>query len=195
MTKESTSRPLDVQSLEKAIELYKQLDADRADAFHYLDRNYAVSEIRTYYPLGEDITYACNDNNRAQYLMDDRAKRAWRILDAYGNLMHFSADDIDFEKVDQLENVEYVHDLYAKFRFNIESYQNGVALVHWTAYPDGLYFADEDGFGAEPNNEVNVYAYIDRDGRTIIPFQPMTGEERKDLRRKAEEIVKMRSQV
>ena len=50
-------------------------------------------------------------------------------------------------------------------------------------------------FGLTRWLDPNVYAYIDRDGRTIIPFQPMTGEERKDLRRKAEEIVKMRSQV
>ncbi len=193
MTEESTPRPPGAQSLEKALKLYERLDADRAKASPHGEA--VASASRRYYPMGEDMTYVYNDTNRSEYLMDDRQKRAWKILNSDRHLTHFRASDIDFEKVDRLEHVEYVHALYAKFYFHIGAYKNGVAFVHWTAYPDGIYFADEDGFGAESNDEVNVYAYIDRDGRTVIPFQPMTDEEKKVLRQKAEEAVKMRGEV
>lgn len=195
MTEDSTSRPLGAQRLERALKLYEKLDADRAKATPSPYGDAVSSASRRYYPMGEDMTYAYNNDDPTEYLMDDRQKRAWKILDADRHLTHFRASDIDFEKVDRLENVEYVHELCAKFHFHIEAYRNGVAFVHWTAYPDGRYFADEDGFGAESNSEVNIYAYIDRDGRPVIPFQPMSGEEKKVLRQKAEEIVQKRGAV
>ena len=40
-------------------------------------------------------------------------------------------------------------------------------------YPDGMYFADEDGFGMEANDEETVYAIIDTDLNIIEPFRPV----------------------
>lgn len=40
-------------------------------------------------------------------------------------------------------------------------------------YPDGMYFADEDGFGMESNNEETVYAIIDTNLNIVEPFRPI----------------------
>ena len=53
-------------------------------------------------------------------------------------------------------------------------------------YPDGRYFADEDGFGMEDNDEVNISAYIDTQCRVVVKFQDMKDDgTRKKLREEA----------
>ena len=37
-------------------------------------------------------------------------------------------------------------------------------------YPDGRYFADEDGFGMKDNYEVNVCGVIDTECRVVVKF-------------------------
>ncbi|MPM28189.1 hypothetical protein SDC9_74708 [bioreactor metagenome] len=98
--------------------------------------------------------------------------------------------DIDFDKVDLLENPQNAHKLIADYGFGIETFINGVALVWWTLYPDGRYFEDEDGFGGEACNETTVYAFMDTQGKVVIPFQDMSGEEKNHYRKMAEEAVK-----
>lgn len=41
------------------------------------------------------------------------------------------------------------------------------------SYPDGRYFADEDGFGMEDNDEVTVYCVMNEDLEVIRPFAPV----------------------
>ena len=61
-----------------------------------------------------------------------------------------------------------------------------IAYVSWMLYPDGRYFADEDGFGMEDNDEVNISAYIDTQCRVVVKFQDMEdSEKRKQLREEA----------
>ena len=59
------------------------------------------------------------------------------------------------------------------FPVDIHPYQNGRALFVWTLQPDGWYFADEDGFGAEKCEEVSLYSFIDERGRFTQPFDCM----------------------
>ena len=65
-------------------------------------------------------------------------------------------------------------------------YQDGIAYVSCMLYPDGRYFADEDGFGMEDNDEVNISAYIDTQCRVVVKFQDMEySEKRKQLQEEA----------
>jgi hypothetical protein len=105
-------------------------------------------------------------------------------------LVSFQLSDIDFDKVDLLENSHNAHKLIADYGFGIEAFINGAALVWWTLYPDGRYFEDEDGFGGEACNETTVYAYMDKQGHILIPFQDMNSEERIRYRKTAEQSVK-----
>ena len=44
----------------------------------------------------------------------------------------------------------------------------------WTIYPEGRWFEDDDGFGAEKNlEEETVYCIINSSLNIVIPFQPM----------------------
>lgn len=54
-----------------------------------------------------------------------------------------------------------------------DGFKDGLCAISWMIYPDGMYFADEDGFGMEANDEETVYAIIDTDLNIIEPFRPV----------------------
>lgn len=54
-----------------------------------------------------------------------------------------------------------------------DGFQDGICAISWVLYPDGIYFADSDGFGIEDNNEEEVYAIIDSNLDIIEPFRPI----------------------
>lgn len=56
------------------------------------------------------------------------------------------------------------------FMASVGDFQNGLACFSWTVQPDGWYFADGDGFGADSDVEVRLYAVIDTSGRFVTPF-------------------------
>ena len=67
-------------------------------------------------------------------------------------------------------------DYYATSRNGHElkdMYNPEANTICWTVYPEGRYFADEDGFGMENNDEENAYCIINKDLEIIVPFQPM----------------------
>ena len=51
--------------------------------------------------------------------------------------------------------------------------KNGLIALSWMLYPDGRYFADEDGFGMEDNDEVTVYCVMNENLEVIRPFAPV----------------------
>lgn len=56
------------------------------------------------------------------------------------------------------------------FAFWISPYKNGKAAVRWLLQPDGRYFADDDGFGAEKCVEIEMYSSLDENGDFVEPF-------------------------
>lgn len=116
------------------------------------------------------------------------------IMNRNNILVNIKPGDIDFERVDKLENPENAHRFAVRYGFNIEQFENGVAFVWWTLYPDGRFFEDEDGFGGENCNETTIYAFIDTLGNVVIPFRDMTSDEKKQFRIEAEKKVKLRGE-
>ena len=72
---------------------------------------------------------------------------------------------------DWIKDLEYPLDRKIRFGFWIYTYKEGKATVEWTLQPDGRYFADEDGFGAEKCEEIILYSYIDNNGFFMEPFK------------------------
>ncbi len=72
-----------------------------------------------------------------------------------------------------------------------DGFKNGLCAITWTLYPDGRYFADEDGFGMEDNDEEEVYAIIDTNLDIIEPFRPIkdVAAYLKELRQNKSEIL------
>lgn len=108
--------------------------------------------------------------NKQSFIVNTALKKAYAISDADGNLVGFSKNDIDWDNVSQLENNGDAYILQANYYFGIDDYQDGRARVDWMLYPDGCYFADEEGFGMKDNDEVNIFAYIDTECRVIVKF-------------------------
>ncbi len=140
---------------------------------------------KTTYHLGEGMLVNHTEDG-GLVLKNTLVQREIQVLDRHKQLKNILPGDIDYERIDRLENPQNAYSLSAPYGFGIEQFRNGVALVWWTLYPDGRYFEDEDGFGGENCNETTVYAYIDTLGRIVIPFRDMTYEERQQLRMEAE---------
>ena len=107
------------------------------------------------------------------YLANTETGKVKKFVDEDGNVVGFTKDDIDYKS---LEGVEHTYNAYAMKseysgigRYN--DFEDGICAYCWTLYPDGRYFADEDGFGMEDNDEVEIYCVIDRDFNVLRPFQ------------------------
>lgn len=50
--------------------------------------------------------------------------------------------------------------------------QDGLALFTWMVQPDGRYWEDEYGFGAEEDEEICLCAKLNKAGRFVTPFMP-----------------------
>lgn len=48
--------------------------------------------------------------------------------------------------------------------------EDGLAEFVWLVQPDGRYWEDEDGFGAENDEEIKLYAKLDQNGQFVTPF-------------------------
>ena len=72
-----------------------------------------------------------------------------------------------------------------------DGFKDGLCAISWMLYPDGRYFADEDGFGMEDNDEEEVYVIIDTDLNIVEPFRPIkdVAAYLKDLRKNKRESV------
>ena len=127
--------------------------------------------------------------NKQTFIVNPALKKVYPISEANGKLVGFTHDDIDWDNVNQLEHNGDAERLVADYGgLSIEGYQDGIARVDWMLYPDGRYFADEDGFGMEDNDEVNITAYIDTQCRVVVKFQAMEDEGKRRMLR--EEAIK-----
>ena len=64
-------------------------------------------------------------------------------------------------------------------------------MVSWQLNPDGKYYMDDDGFGMTSDREINIYGFIDRQGKVLVKFQEAESKEKRDaLRIEAENIVR-----
>ena len=125
--------------------------------------------------------------NKQIFIVNPAIKKVYPISEPNGKLIAFTHEDIDWDSVNQLEHNGDARRLVAGYGgLSIGEYQDGLAYVSWMLYPDGRYFADEDGFGMEDNDEVNIAAYIDTQCRVVVKFQDMEDDgKRKQLREEA----------
>lgn len=118
--------------------------------------------------------------NKQIFIVNPAIKKVYPISEPSGKLVGFTLDDIDWDNVNQLEHNYDAKRLVADYGgLSIGDYQDGLARVDWMLYPDGRYFADEDGFGMEDNDEVNISAYIDTQCRVVVKFQDMEDDEKR----------------
>ena len=125
------------------------------------------------YSWGENLLHV-SDNEYGEYLVNQVTGKVRKIVER-GKLVGFPDEEIDFEAIDKLENSHNAHtrDIdYAGIN-RWTNCKNGLIALSWMLYPDGRYFADEDGFGMEDNDEVTVYCVMNEDLEVIRPFAPV----------------------
>ena len=90
----------------------------------------------------------------------------------------FINKDKEFLNFPGIENEELVKkymnlslEKYARFGICFDKTDDGRRILIWTVQPDGRYWADDDGFGMEDDDEINLYAYVDDDGNFLSKFR------------------------
>lgn len=132
---------------------------------------------------------------KPKFLINHNTKTAIEFMDDWETLVTVTVDDVDWKSLKKLpdEAIERAEALSFQFPSFIRGFKNGVALVEWQLNPDGRYYMDDDGYGMTPDQEINIYGFIDTGGKVVVKFQAVN--ERKDLeklRKIAEESVKNR---
>ena len=101
----------------------------------------------------------------------DNAKRGIhkQIIDDSGRILQFPGiiQEEFWIKEINMGSLEPV----VRYRSSFQTIGNGNYRMIWQIQPDGRYWEDEDGFGAESDAEIELYADIDEDGNFLGPFK------------------------
>ena len=90
----------------------------------------------------------------------------YQITDAFGYFVKFpGVVEGKWEK--ELDGI--LHPA-VRFTFSASKFVNGISYIIWLVQPDGRYFADEDGFGAEHFSEIELYSQMNTKGEFVCPF-------------------------
>ena len=115
-------------------------------------------------------------NNREFHIANTVIGEIRKLSTANGNLL-VDDNDIDYNAIAKecengIGNAQAKAIRYAGLN-RWDGFKDGLCAISWMLYPDGRYFADEDGFGMEDNDEEEVYAIIDTDLNIVEPFRPI----------------------
>ena len=153
-------------------------------------QGHPVLEKLSIHPIGEGMLWI-GESRGPLFFANSHTGKARQLLDENSNLVGFEDRDFDWEKLKAVEHpydVNHKHVDYGGLG-RYWDFSDGVCCLCWMLHPDGRYYADEDGFGMEDDEEENIYCVIDSNLRIVIPWQPMTDEERAANMRKAREKV------
>lgn len=115
------------------------------------------------YEIGEEMA-VFSGKGRSYAIVNMETGKMRRFIDEDGYLQ---VEDKDIACVVFSKKVFYYFGRYRNF-------ENGYCAIQWTLEPDGSFFADEDGFGAEKCREDNVCCIINRDLEIVVPFRHMS---------------------
>lgn len=146
---------------------------DRPHSYAELMDNQKIREDYSIYERDEHILIFTRKGwgEKEMYMVNTATQKVYHLVDRDGYIRTFTNDDIDptvFEAGHTSRTTALIVE-YAKL--SVSQFKDGKATIEWMLYPDGRYFADEDGFGMEDNDEVNVAAVIDEDCKVIEKFK------------------------
>ena len=121
------------------------------------------------------------------FVMNHNKKTAFEFMDDNERLLTVTENDIDWKSLKKLPEDAVFRARCLSFHFPsfIRAFKNGVAQVDWQLNPDGRYYMDDDGFGMTADDEIEIYGFIDTEGKVIVKFQ--TINDYKDLERMRKE--------
>ena len=151
--------------------------------------------------VGDGIAFFFGEGwrNYELYIANIVTGKIRKLSTANGNLL-VDDSDIDYDAIAQesengIGNAQSKVIRYAGLN-RWDGFKDGLCAISWMLYPDGRYFADEDGFGIKDNDEEKVYAIIDTDLNIVEPFRPIKDVVAylKEIRKnKRESVIKNRT--
>ena len=151
--------------------------------------------------VGDGIAFFFGEGwrNYELYIANTITGKIRKLSTANGNLL-VDDNDIDYDAIAKecengIGNAQAKAIRYAGLN-RWDGFKDGLCAISWMLYPDGRYFADEDGFGMEDNDEEEVYAIIDTDLNIVEPFRPIKDVAAyfKEIRKnKCESVIKNRT--
>lgn len=133
---------------------------------------------------------------KPRYLVNHNTKCAYEFIDNKQKLLTVTEDDIDWDSLKGLPEkaIDRAKSLSFHFPSFIREFKNGVAQVSWELNPDGRYYMDDDGFGMTDDEEIDIYGFIDCNGKVVVKFRYINNcySELAKMRKIAEKIVKSR---
>lgn len=135
-----------------------------------IGRIYESYQGYSIYNCGEDMLFFQSRITKRNLLIDIRNNKVTELTDDNGKMTAFTDMDVSQTVRDQDVNTGNSRSLIADYRFFVHRFRNGQADVEWTICPDGMFFADEDGFGSEDYQELTAKGVINRNGKIIVPF-------------------------
>lgn len=139
-------------------------------------------EPEEYYDMGEGMCMHCTSYNGRE-LLNKQTGKSLQLVDDKG-MLALPDSDIDWQKIEQA-CPHCHHSRFVQYGFcRYSDFEQGVCALCWTIYPDGRYFADDDGYGSEDNDEEVVYCIINKDLEIVVPFQPMI-----DVKMRLKEVI------
>ncbi len=183
--------------------IFKKLKSSINESGSYEEKLYRVLMSPTYRTdnyhredLGENmevINTLFIDYWKPRFLLNHDTGCAYEFMNENAHLVGVEDSDIDWASLKSIpkEYLDRVKSRNAYFPSFIHSFMNNVAEVCWQLNPDGRYWMDEDGFGMTPDVEFNIYGFIDKTGKVIVPYQAIRDDTQLErMRMTAESIVR-----
>ncbi|MBQ4430781.1 MAG: hypothetical protein II877_04705 [Synergistaceae bacterium] len=93
------------------------------------------------------------------------------IVDYHGKILDFpgidAKDEITVKRITERDDIEPL----IRYRTEFKRCDDGNIIMIWEVQPDGMYWADEDGYGMTSDEEIRLYSFIDEEGRFTAPFR------------------------
>lgn len=92
-----------------------------------------------------------------------------QIIDRDGNILNFPG--VEHTNALTSELGKRMIEPRVKYSAKFEHLDDGCLLMVWTVRPDGSYWMDSWGFGAEDYESVSLYSVLDSSGNFTMPFR------------------------
>lgn len=142
--------------------------------------------------LGDEMFLMYRKNwhaNHERFLVNAQCQRVYDISDAEGNLLFLSKEDVDYEGISHLKNIDNAHNLKAVWDFEIGFFTDDIALVRWQLYPDGHRLNDR-GTDFHDNAETPIFSCMHMFLLLQTQFTDMHLPEKQKIHRK--EVKRLR---
>lgn len=91
------------------------------------------------------------------------------LVDNKGVIQNFPGIDKEVSQLD-IEIIKRGLTPVIRFRTEFSKYDEERYIMLWQIQPDGRYWADDDGFGMNNDEEILLYSFLDKNGKFINPF-------------------------